>query len=155
MKMRAIELRIGNIVTVDNPKYHPQLKGVLLRVTGIQEKVISNNIEHCLNLELTNKKANSYYQTYSQFIEYIKPIELTEQWLLDLGFEKEHVDFRTQYNPAAYIGSVLRLNEFTVYLNKPEIEWSYRVTVIIAPKYLHQLQNLFFALTNCELKVKL
>ena len=45
-ELKATELRIGNFVTVDNPKYHPQLKGVLLRVTGIQEQVILNKIDH-------------------------------------------------------------------------------------------------------------
>ena len=35
--MKANELRLNNIVTVDNPEYHPRLKDVPLRVKGMEE----------------------------------------------------------------------------------------------------------------------
>ena len=84
----------------------------------------------------------------------IEPFPVTEQWLLDFGFVKKHVNFRTQSNPTAYNGGILKLNDFTIYLDKAEIEWAYRATVLDAPKYVHQLQNLYFALTQEELILK-
>lgn len=145
--MKTTELRIGNIVTVDNPKYHPQLKGVLLRVTGIQEHVISNKIEYYLNLEHINKKANTYYQTYSQLIEYIKPISITERWLLDFGFK----DKRDFYEKGKL--SILSANLKDYYPNG-RVYYNSWAIMEIQPKYVHQLQNLYFILTNEELILK-
>ena len=145
--MKATELRIGNIVTVDNPKYHPQLKGVLLRVIGIRENVIADKIEHCLQLEHVAKKANTYYQTYSQFTEYINPIPLTEQWLLDFGFKVK----RGFYDKGKL--SILLANLKDYHPNGRV----YYVSLAIMesqPKYVHQLQNLYFALTQDELILK-
>lgn len=34
---------------------------------------------------MKTKKVNTYYQTYSQYMEYIKPVALIKQWLLDFG----------------------------------------------------------------------
>ncbi len=156
--MKTTDLRIGNFVTVDNPKYHPQLKGVLLRVIGIQENIIADKVEHCLQLEHINKKANTYYQTYSQFIEYINPIPLTEQWLLDLGFEKCTGRYGVYYKHYALEG-------FRVWFPHDIYGWGYTVGrkdfetgdtywVKNEVRYVHQLQNLFFALTQEELIFK-
>lgn len=146
--MKITELRIGNIVTVDNPKYHPQLKGVLLRVIGIRENVIADKIEHCLQLEHVAKKANTYYQTYSQFTEYINPIPLTEQWLLDFGFEIE----REHYDKGRL--SILLADNNNDYYKNGRVFYKSWAIMEAQPKYVHQLQNLYFALTQEELILK-
>ena len=69
--IKANELRIGNYINVDNEKYHPNIKDVTLTVTGIQQRVINNEIDHCLNLEITIQKQNTYYEMYNQYIQYI------------------------------------------------------------------------------------
>ena len=155
--MKTTDLRIGNLVTVDNPKYHPQLKGVLLRVTGVQERSINGAIETSVNLE-HSVKSMVEYQTYSQFIEYIKPVTLTEQWLLDFGFEKYTGRYGVYYKHYALEG-------FRVWLPRDIYGWGYTVGrkdfetgdtywVKNEVRYVHQLQNLFFALTQGELILK-
>lgn len=146
--MKQTELRIGNIVTVDNPKYHPQLKGVLLRVTGIQEQVISNKIEYCVQLEHINKKANTYYQTYSQFVEYIKPVALTEHWLLDFGFKNEN----GYYSKGAFLISLA--DDASCFFKDGRVYFNSRVIIENQSKYVHQLQNLYFTLTGEDLILK-
>ena len=144
--MKTIELRIGNFVTVDNPKYHPQLKGVLLRVTGLHERSINGAIETSVNLE-HSVKSMVEYQTYSLFIEYIKPIPLTEKWLLDFGF-KVKGDF---YDKGQLSILLANLKD-----NHPNGRVYYNSLAIVQsqPKYVHQLQNLYFALTQKELILK-
>lgn len=85
-----------------------------------------------------------------------KPIPLTEEWLLKFGFtpderkivydhplpkepENEHKDLGTKY-PAFFMNN--RLNRW--------MDCHTRVCI----DYVHQLQNLYFALTGEELEVK-
>ena len=82
--MKKNELRIGNLVTVNNLEYHPKLKGVILRVTSIS----LNSDDYSVGLEYINQKPNTYYEEYSQFVRFIEPIQLTEEWLINFGFEK-------------------------------------------------------------------
>jgi len=78
----------------------------------------------------------------------IKPIPLTEEWLLKLGFEegKENAGtlkcFRKgKYTIAKWIGDKWQF-------------WMNTVDVYNSPQHVHQIQNLYFALTNTELTIK-
>jgi len=73
-------------------------------------------------------------------IEDIPGIELTEEWLVKFGFRKRDNNYRVLW----FINSfTLSENEFKrFYFGISEI------------KYVHQLQNLYFALTGEELKLK-
>jgi hypothetical protein len=122
--MKASELRIGNLVYYN----------------GVATKVSSTII-------------NMFF--HGKFLKgIISPIELTEEWLLRMGFGKKESSTCVRW----YIGH----NEITkdwlfdlVWLEKPE--------AINAPNapfyrngrftlyYVHQLQNLYFALTGEEL----
>jgi hypothetical protein len=67
----------------------------------------------------------------------LEPIELTEEWLLKFGFEKvAENDFILGKYSLYYL----------LYYD------GYRVSEI-TPKYVHKLQNLYFALTGKELVV--
>jgi len=69
----------------------------------------------------------------------IKPIPLTEEWLIKFGFEVyEFDDKEKQYRINDRL-LVVRNNVFYDYGSRVEL------------KYVHQLQNLFFALTQKEL----
>ena len=75
-------------------------------------------------------------------IEKIKPIPLTEEWLLKFGFEKK-----------------LRYAGITVfYIKSFELKYSHGSDIFIYDKtlikYVHSLQNLYFALTGEELTIK-
>ncbi|OPC36155.1 hypothetical protein [Elizabethkingia miricola] len=76
-------------------------------------------------------------------IEYLEPISLTEEWLLKFGFEKSEslsncTKITNGYKFDFAGGEVLYLD-------------SIRLKHI---KYVHQLQNLYFALTGEELTIK-
>jgi hypothetical protein len=69
-----------------------------------------------------------------------KPIPLTEEWLLRFGFEKKYKNYEMG-DFMFFKGSCSRI--------------SYKLSLIgINIKHVHQLQNLYFALTGEELKLK-
>jgi hypothetical protein len=72
----------------------------------------------------------------------LEPIPLTEEWLLRFGFEKRSI---IKQNDSYYLnGKVVWATEngFRYFQNRDII------------KYVHQLQNIYFALTGEELKLK-
>ena len=76
----------------------------------------------------------------------LKPIPLTEEWLIKFGFE--YCDMRKEYRFDNYCCVTLwasGLIDFTI----ENIE-HFEVSV----KYVHELQNLYFALTGEELTIK-
>ncbi len=83
--------------------------------------------------------AYSIYEK-SKIIKEIKPIPLTEEWLLKFGFE-ENTSSWTNWEKPNYSKEV-RLRKAFDYLtfNSKRID------------YVHQLQNLYFALTGEELQ---
>ena len=83
----------------------------------------------------------------------IEPIPLTEEWLLKMGFEKEIDD-------SSFIRKVYYyINDFEVEFHGNKLVFrveNKHVTNYFAhhTKYVHQLQNLYFALTGEELELK-
>lgn len=72
---------------------------------------------------------------------YVKPIPLTEEWLVRFGFRKT---FDSPFEDFEWSDNNLQLSEkFDCYLGK--------FTQPI--KYVHRLQNVYFALTGEELKL--
>ena len=80
-----------------------------------------------------------------EFKEFYKPIPLTEEWLLKFGFvyDADSLTFDYEYN------------HFVFYLERDfkdietfSFDSSFTETKV---KYVHQLQNLYFALTGKEL----
>lgn len=78
-----------------------------------------------------------------------EPIELTEEWLNKFGFKKldENKKFSTFEIQSTYFDLQVYLpgNYFGVVAGRDEIALNYNL------KYVHQLQNLYFALTGEEL----
>jgi hypothetical protein len=99
-------------------------------------------------LEITGIKphVDDYMLTTDTGWRYLKncsPIPLTEDWLLRMGFEKEDKQRYTVY----------RKHLFTY--NQIQAAWWYNGQVlVIQPEYVHQLQNLYYALTSQELTIK-
>ena len=147
--MKANELRIGNLVTVNNPEYHPRLKGVILRVTSISP----NGDEYSIGLEHINQKPNTYYQSYSQFLRFIEPIQLEKEILND-NFKSDNgnfwIDLQTHYLELITVGR----DWFPIYSQLPEFssEDEQRVN-LNSIQFVHQLQNLYFTLTGKELAI--
>lgn len=126
--MDARELRIGNAIWFDRRE----------KVKWVNSRVIAD-------IESQNNEC-----LYS-------PITLTEEWLDSFGFETDGVTFKIKVNGLRVVLFQINksnnyndnVNEFTVtvYQHKEAIEIS-RI------KYVHQLQNLYFALTGKELTIK-
>jgi len=76
-------------------------------------------------------------------IDEFEPIPLTEEWLLKMGFVKYKSDVRFYQNSSLKI---------KVHKNGYQFRWSESLVYV---KYVHQLQNLYHALTNNELTTKL
>lgn len=85
---------------------------------------------------ITSKKVNGV-----EITKY-KPIPLTEEWLLKLGLSKIGVEY-CRYYKLMYFGIKIKNNEF--------IYNPMNINMIKVLKYVHELQNLFHALTGEEL----
>jgi hypothetical protein len=84
----------------------------------------------------------------------IEAIPLTEDWLLKFGFKqlKENNSYPEDFAKIIYDNGRMRIYGNT-------IEWiesndDYFFKIINTPKFVHQLQNLYFALTGEELEIK-
>ena len=130
--MEANELRIGNYILYD---------GNIVKVWGL-----SGDVEH---ISLLSKAG-----LFGDKISKIKPITLTEEILLKCGFEK--ID--TKNIPLGYYYTKFPIciipnesgNDIEIMDNDYSINMGNN-----SPKYLNQLQNLYFALTGKELEIKL
>ena len=83
-------------------------------------------------------------------IEY-KPIPLTEEWLVKLGFTRHHADYS---NNVIYIKNVPDNTEFEWGVYPNELGSGIQIQNRKILKYVHQLQNLYHALTGEELTIK-
>jgi hypothetical protein len=80
-------------------------------------------------------------------LKYIEPIPLTEEWLIKFGFEwiEELFAYADENHYVIFMSSgLIELHPFCT--NDEDCH--------IKVKYVHTLQNLIFALTNEELKLK-
>jgi hypothetical protein len=132
--MKASELRIGNLVYEKYPS------------------------------DLDYEVVDVWYVGRDLSLNYIEPIPLTEEWLLNFGFEKlkeydsgENVII--QYGKSIIIGDDTHDEKLVISLpfNYCEIgdyqdDSAYILNITIG--YVHQLQNLYFTLTNKELEIK-
>lgn len=132
--MKTTDLRISN---------HVQLVFPDGKITAIVEGVKISTIALDINGRI------GWYN-----ITHIKPIQLTEQWLLDFGFEDEGGDdyvFVKGENALLLTvekGSI-RTSLFYLY-GTYNSEYIFLKDIL----YVHQLQNLYFALTQEELILK-
>jgi hypothetical protein len=105
----------------------------------IKELRVGNLLYNGFN-ELIEVKNISHYNTSGFLLETLKPIELTYQWLDKLGFE---------FKDAGDFGHYYSLEDFD--LNQDYQPINFDCDEI---KYVHQLQNVYFALTGQELEIK-
>lgn len=128
--MNPNELRIGSKV------YYNGTHKEVGTVTGV---VVYFDGSCLVNL---NGRANGLYK-----IEELSPIPITEEILLKCGFEKVRYEkyAHNKLNKLRAYPHVMK-NGFGAY-----IMGAYTLPNI---KYLHQLQNLYFALTGEELNIK-
>ena len=138
--MKANELRIGNLVF---EKY----SGTMI-VMGIGENIRTSG--ETLYLAKQKKLPSGLYS-----METVAGIELTEEWLLKFGFEIGFLRMKYKVyrlkTKNGYSNWFLNNNGLMTkafYSDNGLSEYYIRI------KYVHQLQNLYFALTGEELTPK-
>jgi len=132
--MKASELRIGNWIST--------IYGMEFQVYPMAFKQMP-----------TDEKHNLILDTW-------KPIPLTEEWLLKFGFEDVDLNMSGSNWLVKEQKGLWRQAIRIAYSEKSE-EWSLTLECVSPPtlsisrlKYVHQLQNLYFALTGEELTFK-
>ncbi|OPC44634.1 hypothetical protein [Elizabethkingia anophelis] len=83
-----------------------------------------------------------------QHPEAYKPIELTEEWLLNFGFDNTETGWEIIYRKRFKLSVILFKQFASVGMAGPFGLFEVKL------KYVHQLQNLFFSLTGEELTIK-
>ena len=140
--MKANELRIGNLVQTNYEGF--------INVVNIN----SEGFDY-IDFRKSGFKAIGRIE-----LEYVEPIPLTEEWLLKFGFKKWGRDDmpRTVSFELVWI-KIFPANSFCdfkgygfMYYKKEESNSVESARVVI--QYVHQLQNLYFALTGEESQLK-
>ncbi|TYP89439.1 hypothetical protein BC792_12740 [Sphingobacterium allocomposti] len=126
--IQATELRLGNYVNLNDGSEHDKIR----QISGIEHKIVYTLIKGC-----------RFAQVHQSF-DRIYPIPLTEEIIIKCGFE------RSEYND--YRHPIL-FGTLTLYEGVAELHISDMYSVWV--NNLHQLQNLYFALTGEELEVKI
>lgn len=128
--MKQTELRIGNLVSHD---------GITREVTEIGTKEMREGI--CGYVRFKN--IGTWLEHNQKNL--VHPIPLTEKWLLRFGFKEFPIQSET------HPWSDWELDDFVISMPYFSFVWGDTETEI---KYVHQLQNLYHALTGQELKIK-
>ena len=102
---------------------------------------IGNIINHITG-EIT-VKSDDFEHIEKDPCEYMD-VELTEDWLIRFGYDKYGLNSFYIYN-GFFVEWDKKTNKWDCYRN-PDLD-------ICSIKYVHQLQNLYFALTGDELKI--
>jgi hypothetical protein len=131
--MKANELRIGNWIELDND----------LRLEHKHNQRI--NKIRTIDCQLVSDE-NEYY---GQLYEFIKPIPLTEEWLVRFGFTPDHNDYFFECEDH---GVELEASWSSRNMQTGET-FGWHISEYQHVKSVHQLQNLYFALTGEELKL--
>lgn len=123
--IQANELRIGNWILSSN---------VPLRINGGFISDLESSPHHSI------------------FLSYFKPIPLTEEWLLKFGYT--YYTGKTEGVLTKDYGGKLDID----FVDKiVQVKSHYEEDLLYRPlhniKYVHQLQNLYFALTQTELEI--
>jgi hypothetical protein len=150
--MRVNELRIGNWVKIKDEIFedgwetgYDIYKTNEFQITGFNDGSSMKGCKVICFYEIPNKMLGGFIHSGCRDLD-IDPIQLTEEWLFKFGFEWKGLGgkFLTIFTPCGkalvYIG-----DNFFIFSN---------VTIETPIKYVHQLQNLYFALTGEELTFK-
>lgn len=142
--MKAEELRIGNYVRIDEG---------IGRVTFIMDKNFCNEYAND-DYNITVEMGDGIFREEEE--DKVEGIPLTEEILLNCGFEKiNHVHGYSFYSFNRK--SLKDMNVYMplyIYLN-PNYAKIADFTIKQNVEYVHQLQNLFFAINGKELNINL
>ncbi|MDV3537917.1 hypothetical protein CMU94_02120 [Elizabethkingia anophelis] len=139
--MRISELRIGNIIEVDYIAYNKISKNIKVKTSVLGINTTNNKV--LVRVSSGEMKWVS--------IKNVNPIELTGDWLVKLGFENKHSTYSIENDK--YEFSLFFYDAWNLHYEEKE---NYGDTEIDLCGYwnIHELQNLFFALSGEDLKIQ-
>jgi hypothetical protein len=124
------EIRIGNYFHYDkNSGYIGKVEGIYKYDDKYRIRLENTSIDWGADLKLSQ----------------MQPIPLTEEWLLKFGFKDNGYYY---YIKSFKIAWAIRIIKTNIKSGFSEVKNS------ISLRHVHQLQNLYFALTNKELTIK-
>ena len=129
--MKEEQLRIGNILHLSDEWYK---KNPLLYNT---QKIITVD-----SIDYDGLIGTSIYFVNGYDIRLLSPISLTEEWLKNFGFEWDGHRFNDTKNDGWKMG---------IYIIEGKIRWQFDMYNHIKIESVHQLQNLYYSLTEREL----
>lgn len=130
--VKANELRIGNWIADHVAGGYFQVESIYKNAIGVYRASYRNGSIDCT-------------------IDALEEIPLTEEWLNKFGFEKIKKDSYSTGKKVDFNVFILGLFSY----NSIQDNWWYGNFILEnPPKYVHQLQNLYFALRGQELETK-
>ena len=120
--------RIGNYISTKNTSE-------VFIITAIEEKI------HAVNAKMADALILRP--------EEIEPIPLSEKWLKSFGFEMTQAEPHRKF----IVGQNHKIMNTVEILDAKFYYWLSREDYLVV-KYVHQLQNIFFAITEHDLEVK-
>jgi hypothetical protein len=135
--MKNNELRIGNLVLA------------LTGETKYTEVVVNTIFGYGIN---------SYYNEAEYVYDEIKPIQLTEEWFLKFGFFVDNFDYVIPISECELVTLGLipqdeECSAYSVCVTQTDPDGDDQTAFLSDISYVHQLQNLYYALTNQELTI--
>jgi hypothetical protein len=114
------------------------------------------------NGEIKKISPNDIVELWEADRTWIKPIPLTEEWLLKFGFitmdaEVDFMEYAKEFEEDSFRfslyndGGLNEANDYPFYITTTGQMKGWETEYKTEIKYVHQLQNLYFALTNEEL----
>ena len=155
MKLKTTELRLGNLIKgiytnenfCDNDNtFIEELKETTCEVVGLD-----SDIDYPIWV-----KSNEGITDF----DYFEPLPLTEEWLLTFGFEStEYKWFETSYFTDIKLVVEKIIISYNIESGRLSIyddaeDGLYPVYTAKKVEHVHQLQNLYYALTHQELTLK-
>ena len=139
--MKATDLRIGNYVNFK--EWNEMCAAKILTITNFRKY-------YFCYLQYNRKSLHLIGGFTGYYVYELQPIPLTEEWLINFGFVKSQRECN-QVNNDSYVKNNLHLiwynseneNFMQFFVNNKGIN----------VECVHQLQNLYFALTGEELKI--
>lgn len=146
------ELRIGSLVYPGNFLHDNEIVSVLEIFKGSYDQY---------EIRFSAKDASGQPYTPSALVEKCNPVPLTSEWLERFGFEK-HEDLPPSYKipnidgwPIFVEGVLIDYVDGKIQSQamcfSVQVQMEYEIAKV---QYVHQLQNLYFALTGQELELK-
>lgn len=137
--MKVSELRIGNLFDIINRSHKVHLPCGIVRKIG--------------QIELFKVHLYTPYQPFATQepgdpidISDLSPIPLTEKWLLKFGLKEYYrSEWQLKYENEKGLDVLIKENRILV---------TFHGNYLRDAEYVHQLQNLYYALTNTELEIK-